>query len=62
MIDDSSVYKRIVDLLDDSQVSYQFFIHEPVYTSKQAAEVRGTDNYMGAKAIIFKADRKPILS
>jgi hypothetical protein len=38
----SSVFDRIVQLLDRYQVHYEVLRHDPVYTSQQAALVRGT--------------------
>ena len=35
--------------------------HEPVYTSQQAADVRGTTIEQGAKAMVMKADGRPVL-
>lgn len=35
--------------------------HEPVFTSKDAARVRGTDIHQGAKALVTQADKDFIL-
>lgn len=42
--------------LDRAGISYRRMQHEPVYTSAQAAEVRGTTLHSGAKALIVKAE------
>lgn len=55
------VYKRIVDLLSEKGVDFEIIEHEPVYTSRQAAEVRGTRQGEGAKALVFKADGMPVM-
>ena len=56
-----NVYLKIIKFLDERKVYYQVFEHEPVFTSEQAAEVRGTDIKQGAKALVFVADKKPIM-
>ncbi|MDP3093764.1 MAG: YbaK/EbsC family protein [bacterium] len=61
MIETSPVFEKIKKLLDENGIAYQLFEHEPVYTSEQAAQIRNTKMCQGAKAIIFKADDKPVL-
>ena len=56
-----SVFERIKALLDAGGIAYQVMDHEPVYTSHQAADVRGTTVEQGAKAMVMKADRRPVL-
>ncbi len=56
-----TVKERILKLLDEAGVSYKSIEHKPVYTSKEAAEIRDTSPSMGAKALICSADKKPIL-
>jgi len=46
--------QMIKRLLDDNGMEYELFEHEPVYTSEQAAKVRGTDLKGGVKALVFK--------
>ncbi len=57
-----SVFEKIKKLLDDNKISYQLLTHEPVYTSEQAAKMRGKGIEeglkRGAKAMIFKIDEK----
>ncbi|MDP2749896.1 MAG: YbaK/EbsC family protein [Nanoarchaeota archaeon] len=36
--------------------------HRPVYTCEEAAKVRGTKIEQAAKALVFKADTKPVLA
>jgi Ala-tRNA(Pro) deacylase len=47
-------YEAIIRLLDEAHIQYEKFEHEPVFTSEQAAAVRGTDIKQGAKALLFK--------
>jgi Ala-tRNA(Pro) deacylase len=51
-----SIFSRIEQLLDAAGVSFQVLRHEPVYTSEEAARVRGVDLASGAKALVCKAD------
>lgn len=55
------VYTAIKQLFEKNEIAFKEFEHEAVRTSKDAARVRGTDPKMGAKAILFNADKKPIL-
>ena len=52
---DSTVFEKIKNLLDSNSVEYILSIHEPVRTSEEAAQIRGTDIRTGAKAMIVKA-------
>ncbi|MFP6764656.1 MAG: YbaK/EbsC family protein [Planctomycetaceae bacterium] len=49
-----TVFERITQLLTDHSADYQVLHHEPVYTSEEAARVRGTSLSSGAKALICK--------
>jgi Ala-tRNA(Pro) deacylase len=57
----ATVKEKIKSLLDENKIEYQLLEHEPVYTSEQASRIRGTDISMGAKALVFYADRIPVL-
>ena len=46
-------------LLDQAGVPYRVLRHEPVYTSEQAAAVRGVPLASGAKALVVLLDRQP---
>lgn len=50
------VFSRIKKYLDGKSVAYKVIEHKPVFTSQEAAQVRGTDLKSGAKAIIVMAD------
>ena len=45
---------KILDLIRKNDIVFRIFRHEPVYTSIQASEVRGTELSTGVKALIFK--------
>ena len=51
-----SVFARLEQILHQHGVDFQVSRHEPVFTSEQAAAVRGTLLASGAKALIVKAD------
>ncbi len=52
---DPDVLTKLTDRLDEHGVAYDVMHHDPVYTSEQAAEIRGTPLMSGAKALICKA-------
>lgn len=51
-----SVFQRIERMLTEQAVAFEVARHEPVYTSEQAAAVRGVALASGAKALICKGD------
>jgi len=55
------VFQRIIKLLSNKNIKYQLLEHKPVFTSEQAAKLRGTSLRIGAKALIFLADKRPIM-
>src|SRR5438105_13368799 len=52
----TTVFDRLESWLKERGVSFNVLRHEPVYTSEQAAAVRGTPLASGAKALVVKAD------
>ena len=50
-----TVFDRITGLLDSKGVVYDVSRHAPVFTSEEAARVRGAPLSSGAKALICKA-------
>ncbi|MBI4226418.1 aspartate--tRNA(Asn) ligase [Candidatus Roizmanbacteria bacterium] len=57
----SYVFQKIKKKLDDANIAYEVMKHKPVYTSEDAAKVRGTELKQGAKALIMFADKKPVM-
>jgi Ala-tRNA(Pro) deacylase len=53
-----AVFERLCELLDRHAVSYSVTRHAPVFTSEEAAAVRGTSLASGAKALVCKADER----
>lgn len=56
-----SVLRRIQDLLTRRNVPFDLTSHRPVYTSAEAAEVRGESLHSGAKALVVKADDRFVM-
>ncbi len=56
-----SVFERVEKLLQQAGVALDVLRHEPVYTSEEAAAVRGTPLSSGAKALICKGDDRLVM-
>jgi Ala-tRNA(Pro) deacylase len=56
-----TVFDRLADLLNSKSVTFNVLRHEPVFTSEEAAKVRGTPLGSGAKALICKADEQFVM-
>ncbi len=59
----TQVTERLLQLLEAAGIPYRILEHEPVFTSEQAAAVRGTPPEAGAKALLVKSadDRYDLL-
>ncbi len=55
------VTKKVKGMLEGKGVEYKLLEHEPVYTSEQAAKVRGVSARTGVKALVVKPDRGKFL-
>jgi len=55
------LFEKIISLLNDNSVDYTLIEHEAVFTSEQAAKIRGMDLESGAKAMVCFADKLPVL-
>jgi Ala-tRNA(Pro) deacylase len=55
------VFERLEQWLGGNNVAFTVLRHEPVFTSEQAAAVRGTSLASGAKALIIKAGESFVL-
>ena len=49
--------QKIKELLDENKIQYRLYEHEPVFTSEQAAKVRGAKLKEGVKALVLKTDK-----
>jgi Ala-tRNA(Pro) deacylase len=54
----NTVFQRLSELLDAKSIHHDVLRHAPVYTSEEAAAIRGTPLASGAKALICKGDEK----
>ena len=50
------IFDKIIDVLNKEKMEYGILEHKPVFTSKEAAEVRGTKLEQGTKALICKTE------
>jgi Ala-tRNA(Pro) deacylase len=51
------IFERVANLLNEHGIAFQVLRHEPVYTSEEAARIRGTPLASGAKALICKGEQ-----
>jgi Ala-tRNA(Pro) deacylase len=56
-----SCFERLSSFLADKGIVCHVRRHAPVYTSEEAAQVRGTSLASGAKALICKADERFVM-
>ena len=50
------VFGQIRDILNKEKIEFEVLEHRPVYTSKEAAEVRGTELKQGCKALVCRTE------
>ncbi len=55
-------FDEIVKLLRGNSIKFEEVNHEAVYTSEQAANIRGMDLHAGAKSLLLKAGEEFILA
>lgn len=58
----ASVFERLGEWLQAQGVAFTVQRHEPVFTSEQAAAIRGTPLSSGAKALVLKVDERFVLA
>ena len=46
--------EKILSIFRENNVDYQLYEHEPVYTSQEAAKVRGVELKTGCKSMVLK--------
>lgn len=56
-----TVFDQLTARLSDAGVAFDVLPHAPVYTSEEAAAIRGTSLASGAKALICKADEQFVM-
>ena len=52
----NALFNTIKEILNKEKIDYEVLEHRPVFTSKEAAEVRGTELKQGTKALVLKTD------
>jgi Ala-tRNA(Pro) deacylase len=57
----ASVFDQVANLLKEQCIAFQVLRHEPVYTSEEAARIRGTPLASGAKALICKGEDRFVM-
>ena len=57
----ASVFQQIEVMFAQHGLGYQVLRHEPVYTSEEAARVRGTPLASGAKALLCKGEDRFVM-
>src|SRR5205823_3315744 len=57
----ATIFERLHNWLRDKGIPVTILHHEPVYTSEQAAAVRGTSLASGAKALVVKAGERFVM-
>ncbi|TNV75467.1 hypothetical protein FGO68_gene14657 [Halteria grandinella] len=57
-VENPATFQKIEALLQEKGIDYKLLIHEPVLTSKAAAEIRGVPLSSGAKAMLLKDNSK----
>jgi Ala-tRNA(Pro) deacylase len=58
----ATVFDRLHERLQAAGITFTVLRHEPVYTSEQAAAVRGVPLASGAKALVLKAGEAFVLA
>ena len=54
------VTERLTRWLEERDVSFRLLEHAPVFTSEEAARVRGTPIEAGAKALVLRAEEQTV--
>ena len=48
--------EKILSIFKENNVTYQLYEHEPVYTSQEAAKIRGVELKTGCKSMVLKTN------
>ena len=52
---------KILRLFDDNKIAYQLYHHPPVYTSEEAAKVRGVELKTGCKSMVLRKSNSEVI-
>jgi len=58
----SEIFDRLAARLREAGVEFEVAEHAPVYTSEEAAAIRGTPMSSGAKALVVRTEREFLLA
>jgi Ala-tRNA(Pro) deacylase len=58
---EKSIFDQLHERLTQTGAAFDVLRHEPVYTSDEAARVRGTPLASGAKALVCKLDERVVM-
>ncbi len=61
IIEAPDIFDRLSERLKAAGVAFKILDHPPVYTSAEAAAVRGVDLHSGAKALIVKVEAQFVM-
>ena len=50
------IFDKIIGILNKEKIEYEVLEHRPVYTSKEASDIRGTQLKQGTKALVCKTN------
>ncbi|MCG3120984.1 MAG: hypothetical protein ALAOOOJD_03908 [bacterium] len=59
--ENNEIFNRLSERLKSTGVAFKILDHPPVYTSAEAAAVRGVDLHSGAKALIVKVEAQFVM-
>jgi Ala-tRNA(Pro) deacylase len=59
--ENSEIFNRLSERLKLAGVAFKVLDHSPVYTSAEAAAIRGVDLHSGAKALIVKVEAQFVM-
>ena len=59
--ENTEIFVRIEERLQSQGINFKVLDHPPVYTSAEAAAVRGVDLHSGAKALIVKVETQFVM-
>jgi len=56
-LEKNALFDKIIDALSHDKIEHEVIEHKAVYTSEEAAKVRGTELKQGCKALLCKGDK-----
>jgi Ala-tRNA(Pro) deacylase len=58
MINSQEIYKKVIQILDENNVEYKLFSHDPILSYDDSVRIQKTVGYVGteSKTLVMKAD------